>query len=176
MTGNLLGALDSGMALLLVVLCLTMLSVSVLRRSRERTVTSRDLTREQRARQRDQHDLQFSMDALLVQLEEVSRKINAQVDTRFAKLEAVIRDADARIARLQALQGEGAPTEVVIIQTPDPQSPEKQPPARQHASAAERKQRIYELSDAGNTALTIADALSLPVGEVELILSLRQYR
>ena len=36
------------------------------------------------------------LESLMIELEELSRKISAQIDTRFAKLEAVIRDADRR--------------------------------------------------------------------------------
>ncbi len=102
---NLLGAIDSGLIPLLAVICLVMLSITMLRRSQQRRTTSRDVTREQLARLRDQKDVRQSMDELLIQLEEVSRRINAQVDTRFAKLECIIRDADERIAKLERLSG-----------------------------------------------------------------------
>lgn len=190
-----LAELDSGMYLLLAVLCLVMLSVSLWRRTRDRQTTARDVTRDQLARLRDQRELKVSMDELLVQLEEVSRRINAQVDTRFMKLESVVRDADERIARLEAL-----------TQAPDPNSPEtsqkprnhepttpslpqngtsttpttsaesqsEDPPARQ--SFRERRQRICEMSDAGAAPMTIADALRIPLGEVELVLSMRDFK
>ena len=101
--------MDNGFFYLLAVLCLVMLSVSMLRRSHQRRATSRDLTREQRARLRDQSQIRQSMEELLLQLEEVSRRINAQVDTKFVKLETVIKDADARIAHLQQLTSAAAP-------------------------------------------------------------------
>ncbi|MCK4343473.1 MAG: hypothetical protein KAY37_17300 [Phycisphaerae bacterium] len=97
--------MDNGFLYLLAVLCLVMLSVSMPRRSQQRRATTRDLTREQLARLRDQRGVQHSMEEVLLQLEDVSRRINAQVDTEFMKLETVIRDADDRIARLEQLTG-----------------------------------------------------------------------
>ncbi len=98
-----IATLDSGLITLLAVLCLVVISVSMLRRAQQRPARSRELTREQLARLRDQREVKDSMDELLVQLEDFSRRINAQVDTRFAKLEALIRDADDRIAKLGRL-------------------------------------------------------------------------
>ncbi len=39
----------------------------------------------------------------------------------------------------------------------------------------ERFQRIYDLADSGSSAMAIADALQIPLGEVELILGLRKF-
>ena len=208
-----IGATDNGFYLPLVVLCLVMLSVSMLRRSQHRSATTRDLTREQLARLRDQKDVRQSMDDLLTQLEEVSRRVNAQVETRFVKLETVIRDADDRIARLELLAPSAkAPQHVSGITSPaanDTESATKGssdfqpgiagvvsratsslppsaanpvaesaavPPASQPMSREERRRRIYELADAGTTPMTIADTLQVPLGEVELILSLRDFK
>ena len=207
MTG-MIAEMDSGPYFLLVVLCLVMLSVSMLRRSQQRRASSRDLTREQLARLRDQKDVRQSMDELLVQLEEVSRRINAQVDTRFAKLETVIRDADERIARLEQLApragrdsvrtgppatnggakpgtssgpsapqaGEFQPGLPVARRSTSPTEQAEGPSATPPASNDERRQRIYELADSGTTPMTIADTLQMPLGEVELILSLRRFK
>jgi len=277
---------------LLAVLCLVMLSVSMLRRSQARRATSRDLTREQLARLRDQKAIQGSMEELLLQLEEVSRRVSAQVDTRFMKLDALIRDADNRIAKLEQLLGRKArPAErtepaadnasaerpatkpAVRSTTPDrpdeggfrpglksratqpspsprggaptskaPGASESDAPPRRRpaeptmsdpispgvpmvdgvdtvefssmaregqptsepgspsptasggapasptpsgeapelangaAGASDRRRRIYELADAGNTPITIADTLRIPLGEVELLLNLRDYK
>jgi hypothetical protein len=209
--------MDSGFAYLLIVLCLVVLSVSMLRRSEQRRATSRDLTREQLARLRDQTRMRDTMEELLLQLEDVSRRINAQVDTKFAKLEAVVRDADNRIAQLERLQGT-SPGPRPPTRKPQPPSahgeasrrdegqhepaeftpglgaPSDQAPPTHHApedtapaarpepeappppsSPGERRARILELADAGTAPMTIADMLQVPLGEVELILSLRGF-
>lgn len=172
-------ALDNGFFLLLVMLCLVMISVAMLRRSQQRQATAREVTREQLARLRDQRDIRFSMDELLVQLEEVARRVSAQVDTRFAKLEAVIREADERIARLEKLTGHSppAPAPASAADAAGPTQMAEPPHAADRPKPSnERQRRIYELADQGTSSLVIADALQMPVGEVELILSLRTFK
>ena len=95
----------SGMTMLLLVLCATVIMVVLLRRHQFRSTTRREMSRDHVSRIRDQHKLRNSMDELLVELEEVSRRVGAQVNTKFAKLETVIRDADERIARLDRVLG-----------------------------------------------------------------------
>jgi TolA-binding protein len=198
MTIGTIPGMDNGLFLLLVVLCLVILSVSMLRRSRQRSATGRELSREQLARLRDQRDVRASMDELLIQLEDVSRRINAQVDTRFLKLETVIREADQRIARLEQLTGsksrrpaDSTParnlssplTTPTGTEKPQPESPDavlRSDSANQSPAPAEsreqRRQHVYDLADTGTTPITIADMLRMPLGEVELILSLRKFK
>ena len=105
-----------------------------------------------------QHQQQVRQDveSLIVELDELARKINAQIDTRFAKLEAVIRDADRRIATLERLANQAARPRSVPTSAND----------AQHAV-------VYELADAGKTPIEIARQLGRTPGEVELILNLR---
>lgn len=196
-----LGALDSGLMLLLGALCLVIFSISAARRAYYRSTSKRDMTRAHFARIRDQHQIRDSMDDLLVQLEEASRRINAQIETRMMKLEVLIRDADDRLNRLQAVQGGNGATVAAAIAPPadrgrgvssgaDAFEPGLQPAVKPAAPAptanvesaesavpqtrAERFQRIYALADKGTHALAIADALGIPLGEIELILNLRK--
>jgi|GEM_PF-522038 len=229
-----LATVDSHWAVLAATLALILVAVTMLRRHQFRTTSLRDAAREQLARLRDQREVQAALDDLLVQLEEVSRRVAAQVETRYAKLESVIRDADQRIARLEALTravgsgptpgagaypagglgpsaggragpsadagdepvfqpglgapavvGPGAPPVLVTPRGPTafpnaPPSalPQAPPPGPAEATAprSERFRRIYEMADAGASALAIADALQIPLGEVELILGLRRLR
>lgn len=219
-----LAAIDSSLMMLLGAICLVLLAVSVLRRAQQRPATTRDLTREQLARLRDQREIRDSLDEILVQLEEVSRRVNAQLDTKFVRLETAIRDADQRIARLHALlhragdaadtgrparppgpdaraagppPAVGSPPEFepalgaaaesradpgTTGRPPSPAAADRPEAAADNAdggAAAARPprfQRIYELADAGNPPIAIADALHMPLGEVELILGLRNYR
>jgi hypothetical protein len=182
---------DNGMVALLLVLCATIIMVVLLRRHQFRGTTQRDLARDHIARIRDQHRLRDSMDELLVQLEEVSRRVGAQVDTKFAKLEKVIRDADDRLARLEgALKRSGGNVAKPGVVLPSVA-------ARRGASAAQeaggggegpaeprpaiapddaRFEQVYELADTGATPIRIAEQLDLPLGEVVLILNLRKLR
>lgn len=105
-------------------------------------------------------DLYRDLDELIVELQELSRRISAEIDTRFAKLETAIRDADRRIAVLHRLnRGQGAPAAA--------------PDAGPAAEADSRHAVVYELSDAGFSPVEIARELGKTPGEVELILNLR---
>jgi septal ring factor EnvC (AmiA/AmiB activator) len=88
--------------LLLFVMLATFISLTLVRRrGSRRGLTTREAARDQLARLRDQRDIRDSMDSLLVRLEEFSREVNAQLDTKFTRLELSIRDADQRTDRLR---------------------------------------------------------------------------
>ncbi len=157
------GAIDNGVLILVGVLCLVIVAISVWRRAQQRSALARDLTREQRARLRDQQEVRQSLEELLVQLDEVTTRINTQLDTRMTRLEAMLRLADERT---------GQPTEPAAAPAEAP------PPAAPRVAAdvgGRRWQRVYELADQGTSPIAIAEALQLPVGEVELVLDLRGY-
>lgn len=193
----------SGMTTLLLVLCATVIMVVLLRRHQFRSTTRREMSRDHVARIRDQHKLRNSMDELLVELEEVSRRVGAQVDTKFAKLETVIRDADERIARLERVLGRPAGSAESPGPVPSRNEPSRPPPTGEQRAPAEpaarasgpsperertgsvtaadepvdpRFRHVYELVDAGATPIKAAEQLGLPLGEVELILNLRKFR
>lgn len=110
-----------------------------------------------------QRAVERQMQSLLVELSEMSRQISAQLDTRAAKLEQLIHDADERIARLQSAQQNAvAPS---FAQAPAVQ--------QTHAALDPRHTEVYALADQGNDAGQIATQLDRPRGEVELILALR---
>jgi len=112
-----------------------------------------------------QRGVEKQMTELLVELEQMARQMTAQLDTRAARLEALIREADEKIAQLQdAGNGVSAPgrsieasSAVLLPSLPDPR----------HAP-------VYELADQGLSAWQIARQLNRPNGEIELILALRK--
>src|SRR3954453_13208793 len=53
-----------------------------------------------------QRGVERQMQSLLVELSDMTRQMNAQIDTRSAKLELLIREADQRIQTLRELGGE----------------------------------------------------------------------
>ncbi|HMO27389.1 MAG TPA: hypothetical protein PKB10_14085, partial [Tepidisphaeraceae bacterium] len=79
-----------------------------------------------------QRAVEREMTNLLVELEKMARQMNAQLDTRAAKLEALLQDADNRIAELQRLQGQPVNTPVESADRPAlrlvPPEPNNQPP------------------------------------------------
>jgi hypothetical protein len=130
-----------------------------------------------------------------VQMHETARELTARIDNKLRLLEQLIRDADERIARLETLEGGTNQTEMAeddsviplsqlsqLVGSPAstsegetaasdmPQRPAKAP------GASQRSEEIYALADAGRDSAEIARQLNSPVGEVELILGLRERR
>jgi hypothetical protein len=115
-----------------------------------------------------QRAVERQMQNLLVELSEMSRQISAQLDTRAAKLEVLISQADERIAALRRA-GDGA-AEPPPADTAHPESQPESPPQPQ---IDPRHAEVYSLADEGRDANEIATALGRPRGEIELILALR---
>lgn len=126
---------------------------------------------------RERAGISSDMRELLVELQELSRTINAQMDTKFARLESSVRSADRRIADLERLirRAERVPAVDVTVGEPGPETlPAAQSaPADVSAGDDEKKESIYKLADDGSTPREIAQQLQLNTGEVELILALR---
>lgn len=106
-----------------------------------------------------QRSVERQMQNVLVDLSEMARQITAQLDTRAAKLEALIREADEKIAAMK--------------------SPPSAPPPRAEPAAPElpgdpRHAQVYALADQGRSSNEIAQQLHRPSGEIELILALRR--
>ena len=124
---------------------------------------------------RGQEFMRGDMHQLLTELEELARQTHAQIDTRFAKLEASVRSADERIDKLQRLlraaSGQGAVDAIIGDELP----PRPDPAAGQRPEqpAADSREAIYALADSGKNHTQIAQATGRAIGEVELILALR---
>ena len=116
-------------------------------------------------------------ETLLVELNDMSRQITAQLDTRAARLETILRDADERIARLEALNAQPPakpdfamppqPTIAPVVEAPIFKTQDEWPAVpNEHAE-------ICRMADDGQSVASIAGALGRPSGEIELILALR---
>src|ERR1700733_13993144 len=110
-----------------------------------------------------QRQVERQMETLLVELSQMARQITAQLDTRTAKLEALMKDADQKISEL----GSNLHQPLRIPERLPERLPER-PPREDPRHLA-----VYELADAGLSAGQIAQRLSRPGGEIELILALR---
>jgi uncharacterized protein HemX len=109
-----------------------------------------------------------SMQQLLLELEELSREINSQVDTRLRALNILIQEADEKIRDLRRLQG---------IAGDRPEPVEHLPTAKAEPHGDETRERyaqVYALAEKGSTVVEIAQEIGLMSGEVELILALRR--
>lgn len=125
-----------------------------------------------------QRTVERQMESLLVELTEMTRQMSAQLDTRAAKLEQLLEEADRKIIQLRQASDDTPPGRVpnavevrADIDTTYPRSSAAsvatQPTDPDHAP-------VYHLADAGKSIAQIAAELSLPSGEIELILALRQ--
>lgn len=121
-----------------------------------------------------QRALERDMNNLLVELSEMARQMTGQLDTRAAKLEALLREADEKIATLRSLGGGGASPPVLVEAkllesdaVPMRAGEDPVPPADP------RHAEVYDLADEGQSAQDIARQTGRPRGEVELILALR---
>jgi hypothetical protein len=136
----------------------------------------------------EQRGVERDMSNLLIELSEMARQVSAQLDTRAAKLDLLIREADQKIRQLRQLTGEQAPAadgepdepaSSAPLETwspPDAQPATPEPSPADAGTAEEsdpRHARIYAMADAGHSAQDIAREIGRPSGEVELILALR---
>lgn len=125
-----------------------------------------------------QRSVEREMSGLLVELSEMSRQMTGQLDTRAGKLEALLREADEKIATLRSLGGGGttgsSPHGVLVegkllesdaVTMPFPEDTVS-PVDPRHAE-------VYDLADEGQSAQDIARQTGRPRGEVDLILALR---
>jgi IS30 family transposase len=160
-----------------VIALLVLVTTSMRRRSRQSKDYAPDAARQRMEELKAQRGVKSDMEQLLGEIQQLSRKISAEIDTKFAKLEASIADADRRIRTLQQLTqtAEGKRTVDVIVgddgdAAATPASSSDEP---RTTSAADRHVRVYELADTGKSLVEIAQTLGRPPGEIELILALR---
>jgi hypothetical protein len=120
-----------------------------------------------------QRTVEREMSNLLVELSQMARQVTAQLDTRSAKLELLMQQADQKIDELKRLSEAARPAA--------PSSGAGEPAAGAHPVGTARSApapdprhaEVYALADAGRSPQEIAQQLDRPRGEVELILALR---
>ncbi len=145
------------------------------RKQRQSGPTSQSHARDHVAKLKEEHAVRGDMRELMVELQDLSRDINAQIDTRFAKLEVSIRAADERINLLERLlrAAEGQPTLDTVV-SGDDELPPSLPEQAQAGLPEPPHGRIYDLADGGRSSIQIARETGKTPGEIELILSLRE--
>jgi C4-dicarboxylate-specific signal transduction histidine kinase len=113
-----------------------------------------------------QRAVERQMQNVLVELSDMARQITAQLDTRAAKLEALIREADEKIAAMKSPQ----PPSI----SPPPADPSPWESSQRELPPDPRHAQVYALADQGRSSSEIAHQLNRPSGEIELILALRR--
>jgi hypothetical protein len=132
-----------------------------------------------------------------VDMHETARELKAQLDSKMRALQALIAEADRAASHLEAAlktrhntddtpasnrarsggsplfnPKPGPPSRQEIKSTGLPTN-QAQAPTASAVSSPHRHEEIYTLADYGLSDSAIAQRLAMPVGEVELILSLR---
>jgi hypothetical protein len=126
-----------------------------------------------------QREVEEQMNNLLVELSQMARQITAQLDTRAAKLEILIKEADQRLVALQEAQGAQAPLPMTASDNhaSEAEVAELHSTTRQATHQADasdpRYQEVYAMADEGRPLSEIAKVVQRPAGEIELILALR---
>ena len=126
--------------------------------------------------------------ALLADLEETSRRLAAQLDNRFTRLEVLLAEADEKIKKLESLTGQTPAARPEIAKGKAEMGEERALLSdAQRTLARLREERgappaahdpayqpIYTLADGGKSSREIAQELGRQPGEIELILALRR--
>jgi hypothetical protein len=123
-------------------------------------------------RSRDQHPERYrdAADRALVELVEVGREINAQVDTKIRFLNRLIKEADDRISKLEKLSAQVesiAETPGVVRQE---QTAKAARPSGSRRFFSELQARVVDLHDSGRSVTDISKATGLSTVEIELAL------
>lgn len=113
---------------------------------------------------------------LIAELDELSQQVHARLDAKLARLEALIREADVRIAELQRSESNAQHVERIQIELPAVAPTDSEESPIVPPGVDERHAMIYRLADSGLNSSQIAQETGRPVGEIELILSLRKAR
>lgn len=126
---------------------------------------------EELERARQTRGLEKDLTQLTAEIEEMTRRFTAELDSRTTHLEQLIQQAETRIATLRELTSAGP-----VAARPGAAAPGRTPaPAPAPDIPDDPLARlVYRLADKGVPAPDIARQLNEHIGKVELILALRQ--
>lgn len=166
---------SQALVLVAVVGITVLMLISARRKIRESRNTPRTYARDLYARLKEEKAAVSDVQEVMLELEQLARQIHGQIDTKFAKLETVIRDADQRIETLSRMvrKADGDQTIDVTIDDRSRPAEVEAPPIEDGRS---QHAEVYRLADAAMGPVQIAQETGKTVGEVELILALRKTR
>jgi len=142
-------------------------------------------------RLRQQAAVKNDMSDLMVEIEQMAKRLGHQLDAKAIELEQLISEADHRLSRFKHLAerlekaGESQVFENPAAPTPEPvneaealaaaaRAVEQEDVSSSNDPASEAlTRRVYELAEEGKSANEIAQELEEHTGKIELILSLR---
>lgn len=110
--------------------------------------------------------------ALARDVRALNDELARQTEARAQQLEALIEQADQRLAALR--QASQPRTDHIEVKPARPAQAPATFAAPQHAPMDQRHGVVYSLADAGHSPAQIAKQTGIPTGQVELILGLRR--
>lgn len=131
--------------------------------------------RELRERDHDPDRYRSAADKAIVEMLEMSRTLNAQVDTKIRMLNRLVKDAEEKSARLERLlaragvaieDGKPPEREAPPSGEPAPSASGRLAKAQSGAFVSDLQERIFMLHDEGKTVAEIAKATNLSTTEV----------
>jgi len=165
-----------GLQVIMLVLAIAGLSavmISTHRRSRKSQRNSKPRARDRYARIEKEQGAKRDLEQVMLELDQLSRQIHGRIDTKLARLDIVIRDADQRIKQLsgliETLRAEAQKLDLAALVGTSHQAGEA--PSEQEES---RYTEVYRLADRGLSPVDIARNVGRTAGEIELILALRK--
>lgn len=170
--------LATGLAGLVVLIASTNRRIRKSRRMSEEPVRNRqELKQRETAAVRD-------VEQVMIELDQLSGEVHERLDSKIARLERLIGEADARIARLSSDVTVTSNRRLdVTLDAESPQRPwstnadsprEGSAPAPSRPEALSQHATLYRLADEGLSTAEISKKTGRLAGEVELILSLRK--
>jgi hypothetical protein len=112
-----------------------------------------------------------------VEMHDRAREIAGQIDSKMSGLQSLIAEADRAAARLEAATARADELQHLRGHQVDSlgagAASNGSSPPTPSADRSRRHEEVYTLADYGYSAADIAGRLGMPVGEIELILSLR---
>lgn len=147
---------------------IVMMMIFRMLKSSTRTQRSRDYQNETARETIDRHRVQAvsarePLNTMMAEADELARRLAKTLDNKAARLDALIAEANDRIAVLERLQARAGGS---------PALPRLGEPAR--ISPGSIEEQIFALADDGCDSMQIAGRIGRSVGEVDLILALRR--
>jgi len=179
----------------LLIVGVVFISAWLLMRIRKRSVQGpgHPTARENLERYKQQDGVRHDLESLMVEIEQLAKRLGNQLDVKAIRIEKLIDEADLRIAQLQKAmhdQHASPPSAAVPARdttapnpAPSPASPEAiakqlnavvESPLTSEAQTQQLTAEVARLADAGQSPDAIAKQLDEHVGKIELILALRQ--
>lgn len=161
--------------IILGIAALAFLLISTRRRIMNSTRQPTETPREQFARMGGLSRTTREVERVMAELDSLSREIHGRIDTKLARLEKLLRDADQRIALLSqpvdSSADRGSRLEVLLEQ----EEPLDAVSGDQNTGDA-TQQSVVRMAEVGRSVLEIAQHVGKTPGEIELMLALHKTR